>query len=99
MKSIIWTTNFGGKTRNHCRIIIEEIHITKPFDVKKAKELEDKNYHNEVSMIALKYTKNEVFKQMVERIDELNNKDERTPVELAEHQALISLSDYFRIVF
>ncbi|WP_294503946.1 hypothetical protein [uncultured Bacteroides sp.] len=99
MKAETWITNFGGETQTHCQLVIEEIRITKASDIKKAKALTDDNQHNEVRKIALKYTKNELFKQMVERIDELDYKDEITSEELAEHQALIGFSYHFRVLF
>lgn len=99
MKALTWTTNFGGETQTHCQLVIEEITITKDSDKKMAEHLTDENDHNEVCKIALKYTKNELFKQVVERIEELGHKGGLTPEELAEHQSLINFSYHFRIIF
>lgn len=98
MKAITWTTNFSGETQVHCQLVIEEIVITKVSDRKNSERLTNDNEHNEVRKIALKYTKNELFKQMVERIDELDKLD-LTSEEIAEHQALIRFSYHFRIIF
>lgn len=98
MKALTWTTNFGGETQTHCQLVIEEITITKASDKKKAERLTDENQHNEVRKIALKYTKNELFKQVVERISELEKAD-LTPEELAEHQELVKFTQHFRIIF
>lgn len=98
MKALTWTTNFGAETQTHCQLIIEEIAITKASDKKKAECLTDNNRHNEVRMIALKYTKDELFKQVVTRISELEKVD-LTPAELAEHQELVKFTQHFRIIF
>ena len=98
MKTVTWTTKFGGETKTHCQLVIEEIVITEAADKKKAKRLTDNNYHNEVRKIALKYTNNELFKRVVDRISELE-KDELTYEEIAEYQALISFTQHYRIVF
>lgn len=98
MKTITWTTNFGGEIQNHCQIIIEEIQITKASDKKKAERLTDNNYHNEVRKIALKYTDNKLFEQVVNRISELE-KNDLTYLEIAEHQELIRFTQHFRILF
>lgn len=98
MKTITWVTNFGGKTQVHCQLVIEEITITKASDRKKAECLTDDNNHNEVRKIALKYTNNELFKQVVTRISELEKVD-LTEEEIAEHQELIRFSQHFRIIF
>lgn len=99
MKAETWTTNFGGETQTHCLLVIEEIAITKASDKKMAEHLTDDNRHNEVRKIALKYTKNELFKQVVTRISELDDKDSLTSEELAEHQELVRFIQYFRIIF
>lgn len=98
MKAIIWTTNFGGETQTHCQLVIEEIIITKASDVKKAKALADDNEHNKVRKIALKYTNNELFKQVVSRISELDKIDQ-TFEEDAEYQELIRFTQHFRVIF
>lgn len=98
MKAITWTTNFGGETQTRCQLVIEEIVITNASDRKNAECLTDNNQHNEVRKIALKYTKNKLFKQMVERISELSKVD-LTNEEYAEYQELIRFSYYFRVVF
>lgn len=98
MKALTWTTNFGGETQTHCQLVIEEIAITKASDNKKAERLTDENRYNEVRKIALKYTQNELFKQVVTRISELERVD-LTPEELAEYQELVKFTQYFRIIF
>lgn len=98
MKALTWTTNFGGETQTHCQLVIEEITITKAADKKKAERLTDENRHNEVRKIALKYTQNDLFKQVVTRISELERVD-LTPEELAEHQELVRFTQHFRIIF
>lgn len=98
MKALTWTTNFGGETQTHCQLVIEEIAITKASDNKKAERLTDENRHNEVRKIALKYTKNELFKQVVARISELERVD-LTPEEFAEYQELVKFTQHFRIIF
>lgn len=98
MKAITWTTNFGGETQTHCQLVIEEIVITNASDRKKAKRLTDNNQHNEVRKIALRYTDNELFRQVVARISELEKVD-LTHEELAEHQALIIFTQHYRIIF
>lgn len=74
MKTQIWQTTYGGVKRTHCIIIIEEIKVTDPKDIKKILELDDQNRHNDASKIAAKYTDNQLFKDMVNRIEELNKK-------------------------
>lgn len=98
MKALTWTTNFGGETQTHCQLVIEEITITKATDKKKAERLTDENRHNEVRKMALKYTQNELFKQVVTRISELERVD-LTPEQLAEHQELVKFTRHFRIIF
>ena len=98
MKTVTWTTKFGGETKTHCQLVIEEIVITDASDRKNAERLTDNNQHNEVRKIALKYTNNELFKQVVDRISELGKVD-LTNEEIAEHQALISFTQHYRIIF
>lgn len=98
MKAETWTTNISGETQIHCQLIIEEIVITKASDKKMAERLTDDGYHNEVRKIALKYTDNELFKQVVTRISELEKVD-LTPEEIAEHQELIRFTQHFRVIF
>ena len=98
MKTITWTTNFGGEIQNHCHVIIEEIHITNDSDKNEAERLTDNNHHNEVRKIAFKYTNNELFKQVVSRISELEKVD-LTYKEIAEYQALIRFVQHYRIIF
>ena len=98
MNTITWTTDFCGEIKNHCHIIIEEIQITNDSDKNEAERLTDNNHHNEVRKIALKYTNNELFKQVVTRISELEKVD-LTNEEIAEHQALISFVQHYRIIF
>lgn len=98
MKAITWTTNFGGENKTHCQLVIEEIAITNASDRKNAERLTDNNQHNEVRKIALKYTNNELFKQVVVRISELEKVD-LTNKEIAEYQALISFTQHYRIIF
>lgn len=98
MKADIWQTNFGGNIQTHCRLVIEEITITDKQDIKRAKELTDINHHNEVRKIALKYTSNDLYKEVVMRIDELD-KVGLTEKELAEHQALVKFAEHFMVIF
>nr|DAU63585.1 MAG TPA: hypothetical protein [Caudoviricetes sp.] len=98
MKAVTWTTKFGGETQTHCQLVIEEIVITNASDRKNAERLTDNNQHNEVRKIALKYTNNELFKQVVVRISELEKVD-LTNEEIAEYQALISFTQHYRIIF
>ena len=99
MKTDIWQTNFGGNTQTHCQLIIEEIIITDNNDRKRAANLTDINDHNGVRIIATKYTNNSIFKEMVQRIEELNELEYMTDEQHAEHQALVRFSGHFAIVF
>lgn len=98
MKALTWTTNFGGETQTHCQLVIEEITIALAADRKEAARLTELNLHNEVRKIALEYTNNKLFKQVVTRISELERVD-LTPEELAEHQELVKFTQHFRIIF
>lgn len=98
MKTITWVTNFGGETQTHCQLVIEEITIALAADRKEAARLTELNLHNEVRKIALEYTNNELFKQVVTRISELERFD-LTPEQLAEHQELVKFTQHFRIIF
>lgn len=98
MEALIWTTNFGGETQTHCQLVIEEITIALAADRKEAARLTELNFHNEVRKIAFKYTQNELFKQVVTRISELERSD-LTPGELAEHQELVRFTQHFKIIF
>lgn len=98
MKALTWTTNFGGETQTHCQLVIEEITIALAADRKEAARLTELNLHNEVRKIALEYTNNKLFKQVVTRISELE-RDDLTPEELAEHQELVKFTQHFRIIF
>lgn len=98
MKALTWTTNFGGETQTHCQLVIEEIAIDLAADRKEAARLTELNLHNEVRKIALEYTNNDLFKQLVTRISELEKVD-LTPEELTEHQELVRFTQHFRIIF
>lgn len=99
MKTLFWTTNFNGNEQIHCQLVIEEITITKSSDKKLAEELTEVNDHNGVRKIALKYTQNELFKQVVTRVDELENSNLNGET-VEEHQELVRfLLEHFRVVF
>lgn len=99
MKTLFWTTNFNGNEQIHCQLVIEEIAIIKSSDKKLAEELTAVNAHNGVRKIALKYTQNELFKQAVTRIDELENTDMNSET-VVEHQELVRfLLEHFRVLF
>ena len=98
MKTKICQTTFGGVKRTHCTIIIEEIKVTDPKDIKRMKALDDQNRHNDARKIAAKYTENQMFKDLVARIEELDEKNSDsglTDAELAEHQALVAFMKHF----
>ena len=98
MKAKTFTTTFGGIKRTHCTIIIEEIKVTDPKDIKRMKALDEQNRHNDARKIAAKYTDNQLFKDIVARIEELdekNCKSSLTDAELAEHQALVAFTKHF----
>lgn len=99
MKTLFWTTNFNGNEQIHCQLVIEEITIIKSSDKKLAEELTEVNAHNGVRKIALEYTQNELFKQAVTRIDELEHTDLNSET-VVEHQELVRfLLEHFRILF
>lgn len=99
MKTLFWTTNFSGNEQIHCQLVIEEITITKSSDKKLAEDLTEVNDHNGVRKIALKYTQNELFKQIVTRVDEVENSDLNSKT-AEEHQELVRfLLEHFRVVF
>lgn len=94
-----WQTNLDGNIEPYCRIIIDEIIITDENDRKRAEQLTDINDHNGVRIIATKYTNNSIFKEMVQRIKELNKLECMTNEQCAEYQALIRFSEHFTIIF
>lgn len=98
MKARTWETNSNYGIQVHCQLVIEDIAIIKPSDRKRAERLTDDNRHNDVRKIALKYTDNELFKQVVTRISELENVD-LTEAEIAEHQELIRFTQHFNVTF
>lgn len=98
MKTDTWTTNFGGQNQIHCQVIIEEITIRDSNDIAKAKELEEDNQHLEVRKLSLKYTDNDLYKDVVTRLSELDKVD-LTPEQIAIRQELISFTQHFPIIF
>lgn len=99
MKTLFWTTNFNGNEQIHCQLVIEEITIIESSDKRLAEELTEVNDHNGVRKIALKYTQNELFKQAVTRIDELEDTDLNSET-VVEHQVLVRfLLEHFRVLF
>lgn len=98
MKTKICQTTFDGVKRTHCTIIIEEIKVTAPKDIKRMKALDEQNRHNDARKIAVKYTESQLFKDIVARIDVLDEKNCEsglTDAELAEHQALVAFTKHF----
>lgn len=81
-----------------CFITIEEIEVTDPKDKKECKILEEFNDSTTIKKIALKYTDNKLFHEITNRLIELDKVD-LTEEEHAERQALITLSQYFRVKF
>lgn len=81
-----------------CFLIIEEIEVTDPKDRKECKMFEELNNFTTIKKIALKYTDNQLFHDITNRLVEFDKVD-LTEEEHAERQALITLSQYFRIKF
>lgn len=81
-----------------CFLSIEEIEVTDPKDKKECKILEEFNDSTAINKIALKYTDNKLFHEITNRLVELDKVD-LLEEEHAERQALITLSQYFRIKF
>lgn len=98
MKTDTWITNFSGQNQIHCQIIIEEITIRDSNDIAKAKELEEDNQHLEVRKLSLKYTDNDLYKDVVTRLSELDKVD-LTPEQIAIRQELIRFTQHFRIIY
>lgn len=81
-----------------CFLTIEEIEVTDPKDRKECKIFEEMNDFTTIKKIALKYTDNKLFHEITNRLVKLDMID-LTEEERAERQALISLSQYFRVKF
>ena len=81
-----------------CFLSIEEIEVTDPKDRKECKMFEELNNFTTIKKIALKYTDNKLFHEITNRLIELDKVD-LTEEEHAERQALITLSQYFRVKF
>lgn len=81
-----------------CFLSIEEIEVTDPKDKKECKIFEEFNNSTNIKKIALKYTDNKLFHEITNRLIELDKVD-LTEEEHAERQALITLSQYFRVKF
>ncbi len=81
-----------------CFLTIEEIEVTDPKDRKECKMFEELNNFTTIKKIALKYTDNQLVHDITNRLVELDKVD-LTEEEHAERQALITLSQYFRIKF
>lgn len=81
-----------------CFLSIEEIEVTDLEDREKCEMFEELNYFTTIKKIALKYTDNQLFHDITNRLVELDKVD-LTEEEHAERQALITLSQYFRIKF
>nr|DAR94210.1 MAG TPA: hypothetical protein [Caudoviricetes sp.] len=81
-----------------CFLTIEEIEVTDPKDRKECKMFEELNGFTTIKKIALKYTDNKLFHEITNRLIELD-KVGLTEEENAERQALITLSQYFRVKF
>lgn len=78
---------------------IEEIEVTDPKDRKEnVRCLEEFNDFTTIKKIALKYTDNKLFHEIMNRLVELDKVD-LLEEEHAERQALITLSQYFRVKF
>jgi hypothetical protein len=94
MKKDLIRTSVGYR----CFLTIEEIEVTDPKDRKECKMFEELNNFTTIKKIALKYTDNKLFHEITNRLVELDKVD-LTEEEHAERQALITLSQYFRIKF
>lgn len=81
-----------------CFLIIEEIEVTDPKDREECEIFEELNNFTTIKKIALKYTDNKLFHEITNRLVELDKVD-LTEEEHAERQALITLSQYFRVKF
>jgi hypothetical protein len=81
-----------------CFLTIEEIEVIDPKDKKECKMFEEMNDFTTIKKIALKYTDNKLFHEITNRLVHLDEID-LTEEERAERQALITLSQYFRIKF
>lgn len=89
------TRNLVKTSKQHT---IEEIEVTDPKDKKECKIFEEFNDSTTIKKIALKYTDNKLFHEITNRLIELDKVD-LTEEEHAERQALITLSQYFRVKF
>lgn len=81
-----------------CFLTIEEIEVTDPKDKKECKIFEEFNDSTTIKKIALNYTNNQLFHEIINRLIELDKVD-LTEEEHVERQALITLSQYFRVKF
>lgn len=81
-----------------CFLIIEEIEVTDLEDREKCEMFEELNNFTAIKKIALKYTDNQLFHEITNRLIELDKVD-LTEEEHVERQSLITLSQYFRIKF
>lgn len=93
MKKDLIRTDLGFR----CFLIIEEIEVTDPKDREECEMLEELNNFTTIKKIALKYTDNKLFHEITNRLVELDKVDLKE--EHAERQALITLSQYFRVKF
>lgn len=94
MKKDLIRTGVGYR----CFLIIEEIEVTDPKDREECEMLEELNNFTIIKKIALKYTDNQLFHEITNRLVELDKVD-LTEEEHVERQALITLSQYFRVKF
>lgn len=94
MKKDLIRTDVGYR----CFLIIEEIEVTDPKDREECEIFEELNNFTTIKKIALKYTDNKLFHEITNRLVELDKVD-LTEEEHAERQALITLSQYFRVKF
>nr|DAY86803.1 MAG TPA: hypothetical protein [Caudoviricetes sp.] len=94
MKKNLIRTDVGYR----CFLIIEEIEVTDLEDREKCEMFEELNNFTAIKKIALNYTNNQLFHEIINRLIELDKVD-LTEEEHAERQALITLSQYFRVKF